>query len=59
MYLSLSVLGLHCYVGSSLVAMCRLLIAVTSHCRTRAPGGQAFGNCGLWATEPRLSSCAS
>ena len=69
-YLFLAVVGLHCFVGFSLVvanrgfslpAGLRLLIAVASHCRAWALGCAGFSscicNCGSRALEHRLDSC--
>ena len=49
--------------GYSLVAVCRLLIVVASHCRAWALGHAGFlavvrglNSCGSQALEPRLSS---
>ena len=59
--LFLVVLGLHCCVGSSLVAVsgaCVWLLAVcglllqSTGCRV-----YGFSSCGLWAPEHRLGSC--
>ena len=45
----MAVLGLHCCVGFSLVAMHRLLIVVASHCRAQALGHTRFSSCGAGA----------
>ena len=62
----MAVLGLHCCMGFSLVAMHRLLIVVASHCRAQALGhtasvvvAQGLIRCGSQALEHRLSSCGT
>ena len=36
-------------VGATLVAVCRLLVVVVSHCRAHSLGCMDFSSCGLWA----------
>ena len=59
-YLFLTVLGLRCSAGFSLVAAsggyspaagCRLLTAVASCCRAQALGWADFSSCGTWAQQ--------
>ena len=56
MYLILAVLGLHCCVGSSLIAASRICSLVVMH---RLLGHVGFSGCSSWVPEDRLSSCGS
>ena len=64
----MAVLGLCCCVdfslvatsrGYCLVAVCGLLITVTSRCRAQALEHVSFGSCSCHALDHRFSSCGS
>ena len=68
MYLFLVVLGLHCCVGSSLVAgsrgqlfieVHRLLIAVASLLQSTGSWAHELNSCSSWALEHRLNVCGT
>ena len=58
-YLFLSVLGLRCCVGFSLVAVLGLLIAVASLLQSTASRSMGFSGCTSQALEHRLGSCGA